>query len=53
MWNSSEVRDAINLDVELFFVTWEVGRWEWIFHFVDIGLKLINFELKKDNVYIS
>lgn len=34
-----------------FFITWEVGRWEWIFYFIDIRLKLINFELKKDNKY--
>lgn len=29
----------------MFGVTWEVVRWERIFHFVDIGLKLVNFEL--------
>lgn len=47
--HSSEVRDVKELE-QRFSVTWEVGRWERIFYFIDIRLKLINFELKKKNI---
>lgn len=33
--------------VDVSFITWEVIRWEWILHFIDIGFKLINFKLEK------
>lgn len=26
--------------------TWKVIGWEWILHLIDVGLKLVNFELK-------
>lgn len=48
---SSGVRDVKKRD-QWFSVTWEVGRWEWILYFIDIRLKLINFELKKRYIYI-
>lgn len=35
--------------VDVSSITWEVIRWEWILHFIDIGFKLINFKLEKNN----
>lgn len=33
-------------------ITWEVIGWEWIFHFIDIGLKLVDFELIKTQTHV-
>lgn len=37
-------------------ITWEVIGWERILHFIDIGLKLVDFELiktQKHKMYYS
>lgn len=39
--------DIRNGDVDIFSSTWEVVGGEWVFHLIDVGLKLINFELNE------
>lgn len=38
---------AVEMKMQAYFYsTWKVVRREWILHLIDVGLKLINFELK-------